>query len=237
MIGAVPLILSFHGIGRPQRALDHDEPPYWIPEDRFHRIVDRIVHDPVLAGVQLTFDDGNSSDYAIAFPRLGGEGLSASFFVLAGRLNVEGYLTAAQLHEMASAGMEVGLHGMHHVDWTAQDDARLSAEIGAARSIIEAASGRPVTSVAVPKGRYDYRVLRRLKAERFRRIYTSDGAPRLFPGKVAARLTVTAGNSSDDLERMFQKTASLWSRSINEIRYRVKSSRFLLDRDGSRRFA
>ena len=67
--------------------------------------------------MRLTFDDGNASDVEIALPRLLERGLTAEFFVLAGRLGEPGRLTNDQVGELIAAGMAIGSHGWAHRDW------------------------------------------------------------------------------------------------------------------------
>jgi peptidoglycan/xylan/chitin deacetylase (PgdA/CDA1 family) len=50
----------------------------------------------------ITFDDGKASDYDIAFPVLMGLGMTGTFFVVTQRVGQPGYVTWAQLKEMAS---------------------------------------------------------------------------------------------------------------------------------------
>src|SRR5918911_1100678 len=93
--------LCFHGIGQPERALEPDEAQYWIDVDRFESLLDEAARNP---SVQLAFDDGNASDVAVALPALVARGLTASFFVIAGRLGQPGSLTVAGVRALADAG-------------------------------------------------------------------------------------------------------------------------------------
>ena len=80
-------ILTFHAVGVPTSDTDPAEYPYWVQPDVFRETLE------VLVGrrdVRLTFDDGNISDASIALPALLERGLTADFFVLAGRLGDKG---------------------------------------------------------------------------------------------------------------------------------------------------
>ena len=76
------LNILFHGVGKPARELEPGEDVYWVTEDRFRSILDEISGWPE---VRISFDDSNSSDLEIALPALIERGLTADFFVLAGR--------------------------------------------------------------------------------------------------------------------------------------------------------
>ncbi len=64
----------------------------------------------------LTFDDGYDDNYTNAFPSLKDFGFSGTFFIITGRAdsNAAGYLTWAQIQEMAANGMEIGGHSVDH---------------------------------------------------------------------------------------------------------------------------
>ena len=62
----------------------------------------------------ITFDDGNISDYEIAFPLLIKKKIQATFFIIADRINCKGYLNKYQLREMHENGMSIGSHSLSH---------------------------------------------------------------------------------------------------------------------------
>jgi len=171
MNGADLINICFHGIGTPHRELEPGEDAYWIAADRYLRILDEISTWP---SVRISFDDGNASDVEIALPALGQQGLTARFFVLAGRLGSPGSLAWADVRELASRGMTVGSHGMSHRSWRGMDQATWHTELVEARHRIEDASGCAVTEAACPLGRYDRRVLAELRDLGYQRVYTSD---------------------------------------------------------------
>ena len=86
------VILNFHGIGVPSRALEPGEDRFWISRDAYRAILDAVVAANGVPSVSITFDDGNLSDIAIGAPELAARGLTATFFVLAGRLGTPGSL-------------------------------------------------------------------------------------------------------------------------------------------------
>ena len=163
--------VCFHGIGTPARELEHGESPYWITTKQFESILDEIASWPA---VQLSFDDGNQSDVEFGLPALVERGLTATFFLLAGRLGLPGSVDAAGIRELVAAGMTVGSHGMDHRPWRGMDATATARELVQAKSQIAAAAGRPVDEAALPLGRYDRRVLQDLMRLGYRRVYTSD---------------------------------------------------------------
>ncbi|MEI6486689.1 MAG: polysaccharide deacetylase family protein [Sphingomonadales bacterium] len=174
--GSTVLVVNFHGLGAMPDHVDSGEARVWCTDPgRFGAILDSIAtveRDHGLP-VRITFDDGNASDHAIALPMLADRGLSAEFFICAGRIGAPHYLGTSQIAEMLAVGMRFGSHGWSHINWRTADDAVLAQEIDDAHVRIEAAVGRPIDMVAIPFGRYDRRVLGRLG--RYTILYNSDG--------------------------------------------------------------
>lgn len=167
--------LNFHGIGLPKRKPDPGEAPYWVTEEQFNAVLNRVAGAPDPSEYEITFDDGNLSDHDIALPALAARGLTARFFVLAGRLGQTGSLGAEHVRAIADAGMVIGSHGIDHVPWTGLDDASLKRELADSRARLENICGRPVTEAGIPFGRYDARVLRALRAAGYSAAWSSDG--------------------------------------------------------------
>lgn len=168
------IVLNFHGLGEPHAGVPAGERPYWLTHKAFSDLLDRIAGDFDLSRFAFTFDDGNLSDMEAA-EMLAARGATGRFFALAGRLHEDHYLDADDLRRLREMGMVVGLHGRDHVDWRSCDDQALESEIDAARGELEVALGTPITEVAIPFGRYDSRVISKLRQAGFARIHTSDG--------------------------------------------------------------
>jgi peptidoglycan/xylan/chitin deacetylase (PgdA/CDA1 family) len=171
------LILSFHGIGPIPTRIGLAERAYWCDDRSFKSMLDSIVNVPQQVSIELTFDDGNISDAVVALPALVSRGLTACFFVCAGRIGLEGYLDRSAMNELISAGMEIGSHGWNHVNWRRIDDKTLDIEIDDARKKLSDIIARNVDKLAIPFGYYDRRVLRRLRRSNseIRAVFTSDG--------------------------------------------------------------
>jgi peptidoglycan/xylan/chitin deacetylase (PgdA/CDA1 family) len=163
--------LGFHGIGAPERELEPDEDQFWIDAPRFEQLLDTALELPE---VRLTFDDGNASDLSVALPMLLERGLTAAFFVVAGRLGQPGSLAADDVRALAEAGMTIGTHGMRHRPWRFLDEDGYREELDEAREVLEAAAGTRIDEAACPYGAYDRRTLRALEPREFRRVYTVD---------------------------------------------------------------
>lgn len=166
--------IIFHGIGKPGRVLEPGEAPYWVSEDRFVAILDQVMAQPDPFRFRLSFDDGNASDHDIALPHLRTRGLSADFFVLAGRIGSAGSLSKDQIRALRDAGMKIGSHGIDHVRWPDLGSAALARELSGSRQTIEAMTGRTVDTAGIPFGSYNARVLRALRIAGYKTAYSSD---------------------------------------------------------------
>lgn len=185
---AARFYLNFHGLGAPHAAIEPDERPYWLSADAFRAIIARAAAQGPAIGI--TFDDGNQSDIDIALPALQAAGLTAAFFIPTDRIGAPLYLSADQIRALHGAGMRIGSHGRAHVRWTALDDAQLRDEIFAPLGVLSEIVGAPVTTVGVPFGAYDDRVLQRLAANGVTQVFTSDGGPCLPDAFLVPRTSV-----------------------------------------------
>ncbi|WP_225821429.1 polysaccharide deacetylase family protein [Streptomyces naphthomycinicus] len=185
--GTLPWIAMYHSVGDPT------DDPYRITvaPDRLDRQL-RWLHRRGLRGVAvgellaarargegrdlvgLTFDDGYADfvDHALAV--LTRWGCTATLFVLPGRLGGDNawdplgprrpLLSADGIRRAAAAGVEIGSHGLTHVDLTRADDALLKAETAGSRAALEELLDAPVTGFCYPYGTVDRRAVEAVRA-------------------------------------------------------------------------
>lgn len=122
--------------------------------------------------VLITFDDGFAGLHAHVLPRLAARGWPATVFLVSARIGgrddwathelrsvgAHALLDAAQITEMAAAGIEFQSHSRHHADLVVLDHAALVDELRGSREELQQLLGRPVEAVAYPYGRTDTRV-------------------------------------------------------------------------------
>lgn len=186
----------FHGIGHPQQEREPGERRYWITPDTFLRTLDQVELRP---NVRLSFDDGNTSDAAIALPALRERGLTATFFLLAGRLDDPASVGPAEVRELRTAGMVIGSHGWSHVSWRGLSNADAHRELVEARQVIAEVASAPVEEAAMPLGRYDRQLLHRLRAAGYRHVFTSDRMPAFAGSWRQPRFSVTANDTDESI--------------------------------------
>ncbi|MFH8450526.1 polysaccharide deacetylase family protein [Streptomyces fungicidicus] len=119
--------------------------------------------------VGLTFDDGYTDFLTDALPMLRRFHCGATLFVLPGRLGGDNawdplgprkpLLTADGIRRVAGEGVEIGSHGLTHVDLTRADDTTLTEEVAVSRARLEELTGAPVTGFCYPYGTVDARAV------------------------------------------------------------------------------
>jgi peptidoglycan/xylan/chitin deacetylase (PgdA/CDA1 family) len=214
--------VCFHGIGDPDREMEPGEASYWVTPDSFLRVLDEFVDRP---GIRISFDDGNASDVEIGLPALQERGLSATFFVLAGRLEHRGSLALDQVHELVAAGMRVGSHGMHHRSWRGMSAGDSRVELVEAREVLSEVAGQAVTEAALPLGSYDRRLLADLRRQGYQRIYTSDRVQTSESAWLQPRFSVTATDTVPSVHSTMLERPSLVHRAERRALRTVKSLR------------
>jgi peptidoglycan/xylan/chitin deacetylase (PgdA/CDA1 family) len=195
------IILNFHGIGTPHTGVDAEESQFWMSVDMFERVLDRVVKGHATGiPIELSFDDGNLSDFEVALPRLQARGLNAHFFVLVGRIGHPAFIDEEGILALRAAGMRVGLHGRQHLDWRKLDTAGLKDETVTAREELCAIIGSPVDAVAIPFGAYRRRTVAWLLQQGFTEIYTSDGGKASLARRIRPRTSLTSNLTQTGLE-------------------------------------
>jgi peptidoglycan/xylan/chitin deacetylase (PgdA/CDA1 family) len=197
--------LTFHGIGEPNRPLEPGEEQVWLDPDQFESALDAINGH---TGIRLTFDDGNASDVDHALEALCRRGLTATFFIVAGRLGEAGFLDTAGVRTLVDAGMGIGCHGMLHRHWGRLDERGLHEEVADARELLEEAAGRQITEAACPFGSYDRRVVRMLRRHGYQRAYTSDEGTTRPSAWLQPRNTVRHDNAPGLVDRILSRERS-----------------------------
>jgi peptidoglycan/xylan/chitin deacetylase (PgdA/CDA1 family) len=204
-MGQRSINLTFHGVGDPERRLDAAEAQYWLGRRQFESTLDSVAGR---SDVRITFDDGNNSDLEYALPALRRRGLTATFFVVAGRLGAPGFLDQRGVQELAAEGMAIGCHGMRHRSWRWLEEHALWEELVGARRLLEQVVERPVTEAACPFGLYDRSVLRSLRSCAYGRIYTSDRGAARSDDWMQARNSVRAGDGPELVDHILSFESS-----------------------------
>lgn len=217
-------ILTFHGLGEPSSQVAPDELAYWVGERSFREMIEFVAArpHPQLPPIEVTFDDGNVSDIQIALPLLLENGLFARFFVLAGRIGGDGFLSKSDIRELSQAGMTIGSHGWDHVDWRKANRQQLDRELRDAKSLIEDVIGNNVSEVGIPFGHYNRWVIQHIQRCGFSSIFTSDGGM-ASGSQVSPRNTIRNGDDASAIVGLITKEMMITRKMRRKISKFVKS--------------
>jgi peptidoglycan/xylan/chitin deacetylase (PgdA/CDA1 family) len=211
--------ICFHGIGSPQRSLGWDEDRYWISTDLYSQVLMEVAER---RDVAISFDDGNISDIEFGLEGLLRHELTATFFVLAGRLGHGGSLAARDLEDLQRHGMRIGNHGMDHVPWRFLTPAQQHRELIEARQEISYAAGVPVMEAALPHGSYDRRILSNLRLLGYQRVFSSDRRRANREAWLQPRFSIHADDTIESIRSRILAPASriheLKTRSVGVIK-------------------
>ncbi|WAZ21855.1 polysaccharide deacetylase family protein [Streptomyces cinnabarinus] len=202
--GPVPWVAMYHSVG------DCSDDPYRItvtPErldEQLGRLRRRGLRGVSMAEllaarargerrglVGLTFDDGYADFLDHALPVLRRHDCGATLFVLPGRLGGDNawdplgprkpLLTADGIRRAAEAGVEIGSHGLTHVDLTKADDDLLHTETAESRAVLSELISAPVDGFCYPYGTVDARAVAAVRAAGYTYACAIDPGPLTSP--------------------------------------------------------
>ena len=141
---------------------------------------------------EVTFDDGHISNFEYALPLLRARNFQARFFITVGWTgNKPGYMGWEELRSLHAAGQLIGAHGWTHTLLTHCSKDELKRELNDARLKLEDKLGVLVTTMSLPGGRYNRRVLAACAEAGYTQVYAS--IPRsesAVPGTMVGRLNI-----------------------------------------------
>ena len=172
--------------------LRRSEYSYSIERQQFERHVDLFVQmrkaERFDLWPEITFDDGHISNFELRLPVLQSRGLIARFFITAGWTgNRPGYMGWPELRSLHASGQLIGAHGWSHTLLTHCSKKELDKELSGARLLLEDKLGASVTTMSLPGGRYNQRVLAACREAGYSRIYTSEPSAERGPQQIHGR--------------------------------------------------
>jgi len=216
------------GIDALRRTLAAPRSPRTVPEAR---------------GVVVCFDDGWQGAVALAAPFLQELEIPALFFITTGFVGRRHFATAGDLRRLDRRVFTLGSHGATHRMLCSLSSAAIANELGTSKQRLEDLLGVPVTSLSIPGGGLDRRVVEIAKALGYREVFTSSIGINPTPGGRydIARIGVTHSTSVATLERWlsFRLDRERWRKSLLALPKQLlgmqtysKVRRVLLDRQG-----
>jgi peptidoglycan/xylan/chitin deacetylase (PgdA/CDA1 family) len=173
---------------------------------------------------EVTFDDGHISNIEIAAPILQSHNLTAHFFITVGWSGTKpGYMGWPELRSLQQAGHSIGAHGWSHKLLTHCSDQELLTELRAARLTLEDKLGTSITTMSLPGGRYNSRVVTECAEEGYTRVFTSEPKAEPLPlGITVGRLNILGGTQPEWIAKLFDPDSTVLA-SLGR-QYRMKSA-------------
>jgi hypothetical protein len=172
---------------------------------------------------EVTFDDGHLSNFNYALPALMSRGLTARFFITVGWTDKKpGFMGWRELRSLHESGQLIGAHGWSHALLTRCTPGELDLELGKAKLVLEDKLGTSITTMSLPGGRYNRRVVAACRETGYTQVYTSVPRAEREPlGFTVGRLNIRRGVSLEWIRNVLQPG----SRELSNLerQYRIKA--------------
>jgi hypothetical protein len=217
------LYLLYHEL-RPSRS-DYS---YVVETSQFEKHVDLFVElrrrQPPGFYPEITFDDGHLSNFEFALPILQSRAIKARFFITTGWMGQRpGYMGWLELRELQQAGQQIGAHGWSHALLTHCDASQLQKELVQARLTLEDKLGTSITTMSLPGGRSNQRVLAACRDAGYTQVFTSVPKPEPQPDATTiGRLNIRGDITLEWLAKLFQPESGVLSSLQRQ--HQIKSS-------------
>jgi peptidoglycan/xylan/chitin deacetylase (PgdA/CDA1 family) len=181
---------------------------------------------------EITFDDGHISNFEFGLPVLESRAIRASFFITVGWTGQrQGYMGWQELRALHEAGQHLGAHGWSHALLTHCSAPELHRELVDARLALEDKLGTSITTMSLPGGRYNRRVLTACHDAGYTQIFTS--IPRAEPNPAAetiGRLNIRGDMSLEWITKLLQPASTLLSGLERQYQIKAAAKSLLGDR-------
>jgi peptidoglycan/xylan/chitin deacetylase (PgdA/CDA1 family) len=162
---------------------------------------------------ELTFDDGHISNVEIAAAMLADRGMTALFFITVGWTGKRpGYMGWPQLRRLQAAGQNIGAHGWSHTLLTHCNDHQLRVELNDSRKALEDNLGSSITTMSLPGGRANNRVLAACEAAGYTHVFTSVPKTEAMPlGKTVGRFNIQGNMQPEWIAKVLEPDSGVLS--------------------------
>ncbi len=152
--------------------------------------------------VVLTFDDGWETQFRNAYPVLKQHGFAATFFIYTTPIDHDqGFMTSAQIRELASAGMTIGSHSLTHPQLTRMEPQAMENEVTLSRAKLQQMLGTAPDIFAYPYGAYDDQTIAAVRRAGYRAARELPGGPWNKPSDMFALHSVLVTDNMNDFKR------------------------------------
>lgn len=121
--------------------------------------------------LMLTFDDNVLDQYTVALPELKKNGFKGVFFIMTVTMGKPGYMSRAQIKELADAGHMIGSHTYDHQNVKKYVDQDWVTQIEKPSKQLEEIVGQPIQYFAYPFGLWNKEAIPELQKRGFTHAY------------------------------------------------------------------
>ncbi|MBR3938381.1 MAG: polysaccharide deacetylase family protein [Bacteroidales bacterium] len=171
--------------------------------------------------VDFTFDDGGVSFYTVIAPVLEEYGWYGKFFISTKYIGTKGFLSEDQIRELRKRGHIIGSHSHQHRVLTEMPIEEVSNEIKKSISILSNVLNERIDIISIPNGSYSSKILKLLKGNGLKKIYTSNPSTkisRIGDADLIGRYAISYNTTSDFVLNIL---SSPFLRFRFECKYRV----------------
>ena len=181
---------------------------------------------------EVTFDDGHLSNFELALPILQSRGVVAHFFITVGWTgNKAGYMGWQELRALHQSGQLIGAHGWTHTLLTHCSEKQLQMELGGARMTLEDKLGTSITTMSLPGGRYNRRVIAACQKAGYTEIYTSVPRAETVPlGPMIGRLNILSSMNLEYIAKVLRPDSNVLSSLEHQYQIKAAAKTLLGDR-------
>ncbi|WP_185827175.1 polysaccharide deacetylase family protein [Edaphobacter aggregans] len=181
---------------------------------------------------EITFDDGHISNSEFALPILQSRGLKAHFFITVGWTGKRaGYMDWPELRALHQGGQLIGAHGWTHTLLTHCSVKDLQTELGNARLTLEDKLGTSITTMSLPGGRYNRRVITACQEAGYTEIYTSIPRAETAPlGPMIGRLNIRGNMNLEFIAKVLRPDSNVLSSLERQYQIKATAKTLLGDR-------
>jgi len=133
----------------------------WLFNHGYQTVAFDCLPDTLLEkSVVVSFDDGDISNYTVAYFALLEVGYRGEFYITTDRIGHAGSMSKNQIRDMADNGMSIQSHGVTHKFLSDLKYDDLYRELYESKDILEQITGKSVNVLALPGGRGNSRVVK-----------------------------------------------------------------------------
>lgn len=202
----------------PDKFKDHIK---MLADSGFHSIQPDELYDYLVFGkklpekpIMISFDDTDLDQFEVAAPTLKKYGFKATYFIMTvsiGKKGRIGYMSKAQIKQLADAGNTIASHTYDHKNFAQFTDADWTTQIDEPTKKLEEITGKKVSYFAYPYGVFKSSTLHKLKEHGFKAAFIlSTKRDEKYPLYTIRRIidpgSYSARNLYNSIHKSFNKT-------------------------------